>query len=105
MRYPGRADGGRGPVLAAAHVVGAEEAEGGQDHPADDALHGRGRHPGRPQGNHVGGHAALLRLIALPQEQIRSRLPHDHGPQGDRSSLEESALKSAVVFSAITLNE
>ena len=46
--------------------------------------HGRGRHLRRSHRHHLPRQAALLRLLALPQEVLRQRLLPDAGPRRDR---------------------
>ena len=56
---PGRADGGRGPGVAAPDVARAAARAPRPRAAAHHALHGRGRHPGRPQGRHQQGEGRL----------------------------------------------
>lgn len=48
-------------------------------HPSVHAPHGRGGHPGRPHRHHLARQAALLRLLALPEEVLWQRLLPDAG--------------------------
>jgi ABC-type Fe3+/spermidine/putrescine transport system ATPase subunit len=78
-RLPRRADVRPGPAGAAPDLGAAVRQAQGARHRAHHALHGRGGPARRPHRHHVGGQAALHRLVALPKEPLRRRLPPDAG--------------------------
>lgn len=73
----GRAYGGGGPDISSSHVAHPAAPTRRQGAFAHHALHGRGGHPGRPQGRHLQRQIALRRHLSIPQEQIRNRLSFD----------------------------
>ena len=78
----GRAHRRRGRRLQEGHLGPSAAAQERPHRPADHPLHGRGRPAGGPHRHHGQGGAAVLRVAAVPQGEIRWA-----GPGGSRKSI------------------